>query len=88
MDTHREEKLQAARLLISNAIHALDSIDDMPATKDQLYNTYNEIKDAQDVKNPSSRKANANKSQQISWSESVKNMFQKVERWKNISALR
>ncbi len=45
----RHGKLQAARLLISNAIHALDMLDDMPETRERLCSAYSDVKDAQEI---------------------------------------
>ncbi len=83
----RQGKLQAAGLLISNAIHALEMIDDMAETKEQLYSVYSEIKEAEELdEDSSSWSAELNNGWQQSWSERITAGCPVVERWKNISA--
>ncbi len=87
MATKREKKLQAAALLISNAIHALEELDDMSKTIERLCSAYSEIKETGELKEDSPEKSATLKSApQINWLERITADCPVVERWKSISA--
>lgn len=89
MAKNRGDKLRDARLLISNAIHALDMLDDMDETMEQLLNAYTEIKEAEEFEDDStSHSAGLSNGRQRIWREKVEANYPVVERWKNISVLR
>ena len=84
---NRKGKLQAAALLISNAIHALETLDDMSETTEQLCSAYNEIKDAGELEEDSpSKSVKLDRAPQLNWLERITAECPVVERWKSISA--